>query len=186
MKYIFSILTLFLLLSFRPLDGGIYDITLTTIDGNQIVLSQFKGKKLLILLLPLSSQDTTLSANDIERLQTKYQSSLVVIGIPSWEAGYKTQDADKLKKTYKDSRANIIITEGMKVKKGTGQFFLFQWLTNKDMNRHFDHDTRGVGSKFFVDEEGELYAVMGPNLSLTSPLMDKILARTHEKSQSEK
>lgn len=183
MKYIFSLITLLLLLSFRPLDGGIYDITVTTIDGSKISLSRFKGKKLLFLLLPLSAQDTALSVKDIALLQTKYESSLVVIGIPSEEAGYTTRDADKLKKTYKASSASIIITEGMKVKKGTGQFTLFEWLTSKDKNHHFDHDVRGVGSKFFVDEEGDLYAVMTPRLALTDPLMERILSRSPVKKQ---
>lgn len=182
MKYVLSLMTVFLLLSFRPLDG-IYDITLRTIDGNKIELSQYKGKKLLFMLLPLSPQDTTVSFNDIARLQIKYQSSLVVIGIPSEEVGYKTQDADNLKKVYKAASVNIIIAEGMKVTKGTGQSSLFQWLTNKDKNHHFDQDVQGVGSKFFVDEEGDLYAVMGPNLALTNPLMDRILARPSVKKQ---
>lgn len=182
MKYILSLITLSLLLSFRQADG-IYDIALKNVDGNEIQLSQYRGKKLLFILLPLSAHDTTVSVNDIARLQTKYQNSVVIIGIPSEEAGYKTQDADKLKKIYNDASDNIIIAEGMKVKKGTGQSLLFQWLTNKDMNHHFDHDGQGVGSKFFVDEKGELYAVMGPKLALTNPLMDRILARSSGKKQ---
>lgn len=180
MKYVLSPILLLLLLSFRPSDG-IYDITLKTIDGNKIELSQYKGKKLLFIILPLSSQDTTVSIKDIAGLQAKYQNSLVIIGIPSKEAGYKTEDADKLKNIYRDAGANIIIAEAMKTKKNTGQSSLFQWLTNKDMNHHFDRDVQGVGSKFFVDEEGELYAVMGPKLTLTNPLIDRILTRSSEK-----
>lgn len=185
MKYVLNFISLFLLLSFRPIDG-IYDITIKTIDGNKIELSQYKGKKLLFMLLPLSVQDTTVSIQDIALLQTKYQSSLVVIGIPSEEAGYKKQDADKLKKMCMEASANIIIAEGMKVKKGAGQSSLFQWLTNKDMNRHFDQDVVGVGSKFFVDEGGELYAVMGPNSALTNSLTDRIVTRSNGKSNQEK
>ncbi len=179
MKYIFSPLMVLLLLSFRPFEG-IYDITLTTIDGNKIELDQYKGKKLLILLLPLSARETTVFINDIARLQSKYKNSLVVIGIPAEEAGYKTQDAGELKLIYKDIAANIIITEGQKVKKGTGQSSLFQWLTSKDKNHHFDQDVRGVGSKFFVDEKGDLYAVIGPYLPLSNPLIDRILSRPLE------
>jgi len=181
MKYIFSLITLLLLLSFQQADG-IYDVTLRNIDGNKIELSQYKGKKLLFMVLPLSTQDTTVSIDDIGRLQTKYQSSLVIIGIPSEEAGYQTQDADNLKKTYKEAGTNIIITEGMKVKRGAGQSPLLQWLTSKDKNHHFDQDIQQeVGSKFFVDEAGELYAVMGPQLKLTSILLDKIIARQQAK-----
>lgn len=180
MKPIVTLITISLMLSFRQSDG-LYGIALKNIDGNNIPLSQYRGKKLLFILLSLSAQDTTISFNDIARLQTRYQSSLVVIGIPAVEAGYKTENAGKLKMTYRDAGANFIIAEGMKVTKGTGQSPLFQWLTNKDLNRHFDHDARRVGSKFFVDEEGELYAVMGPELGLTNPLMDRILARASKK-----
>lgn len=183
MKPIVALITISLMLSVGQVDG-LYRIAIKNIDGNTIALSQYKGKKLLFILLPLSAQDTTVSIKDIARLQTKYQSSLIVIGVPPEEAGYKAENAEKLKKAYRDAGANFIIAEGMKMKKGTGQSPLFQWLTNKDMNRHFDHDVRGVGSKFFVDEGGELYAVMGPELALTNPLMDRILARVSKKGNS--
>lgn len=185
MKYVAGFILLFLLFSFKPIDG-IYDITIKTIDGDRIALSQYKGKKLLFILLPLSAQDATLSINDLAQLQKKYQGSLVVIGIPSGEAGYKEQDVDKLKKMYREASANIIIAEGMKAKKGAEQSALFQWLTNKDLNRHFDQDVEGAGSKFFVDESGELYAVMGPKTALTNPLIDRIVTRSTVKSNQEK
>ena len=181
MKYLLGLIICFVLLSFQQ-PGGIYGLTLTSIDGNKIELSQYKGKKLLFMLLPLSSQDTTASIEDIARLQTKYQGSLVIIGIPSEEAGYQTQDSATFKNIYNDAGTNIIITEGMKVKKGAGQSPLLQWLTSKDKNHHFDQDVQQeVGSKFFVDEAGELYAVMGPQLKLTSTLTDKILSRQPSK-----
>lgn len=182
MKYFFSLIAIAALLSFRYLDD-IYSITLKTIDGEKIDLSKYKGKKMLFIVLPLSKTDTTVSIVDISELQTKYQSSLVVIGIPAEETGFKKGEEGKLKKLYKEASANFIIAEGMKVKKGNGQSSIFQWLTSKDKNRHFDQDTRGVGSKFFVDEKGELYAVMGAQLKLTNPLMDKILARGQGKKQ---
>lgn len=177
MKYIPSFLVLFLLFSFQQVNG-IYDIALKTIDGNATVLSQYKGKKLLFLVLPPPSLDPRVSVQEIAQLQAKYQSSLLIIGIPAYEEGYKKQDVDNLIKTYRADSANIILTEGMNVKKGTGQSPLFQWLTNKDMNRHFDREVQGGGSKFFVDEGGNLYAVMGPELKLTSPLIDRILSKS--------
>lgn len=182
MKYILSLLAFIVLLSFRPL-SDIYNISLKTIDGDKIDLSQYKGKKMLFIVLPISNQDTTILIGQLVQLQAKYQSSVVIIGIPSEEAGYEAADANKFKKMYKDASANFIITEGMKVKKGGGQSLLFQWLTNKDQNHHFDQDVQGVGSKFFVDEGGGLYAVMGPQLKLTNPLMDRILVRQQGKKQ---
>lgn len=183
MKYFVGFITFLLLLSFRPVEG-IYDITIKTIDGDKIELSQYRGKKILFILLPISVHDTSVSINNIATLQTKYQNSLVIIGVPYVEAGFKTQDAGKLKKAYMDAGANFIIAEGMKVKKGTGQSSLFQWLTSKDMNHHFNQEGRGAGSKFFIDEEGDLYAVMGPNLKLKNPIIDRILTRLPNKKNS--
>src|SRR6185437_4720301 len=178
MKIIVRLVLLSLILSFRPIDG-FYSIALKSIDGNTIELSQFRGKKILFILLPMSAQDTTVRIDELSQLQTRYQSSLVIIGIPAVEAGYKAEDAGKLRKTYRDAGANFIIAEGAKVAKGTGQSPLFQWLTNKKMNHHFDRDVQGVGTKCFVDESGELYAIMGPALALTNPLMDRILGRVN-------
>lgn len=179
MRYFFTLIAC-ALLSFRPL-GDIYSIPLKNIDGNNIDLSQYKEKKILFIVLPVSNEDAAVTINEITQLQTKYQGTLVVIGIPGEEAGFKNTDADKFKKLYKGASANFIIAEGMKVKKGSGQSALFQWLTSKEMNHHFGQDVQGVGSKYFVDKGGELYAVMGPHLKLTSPLMDRIITRQQEK-----
>lgn len=173
MKYFVSITLFFFQFLFTD---NLYDITIKTVDGNTIELRQFKGKKILILLLSPSSQDKVVSVNDVKKLNAKYQNSLVIIGISSIEAGFKAQDADKLKKLFTASGNNIIVTEGMKVNKGKEQVSLFQWLTNKDKNHHFDLDVQGIGSKFFINEEGELYAVMSPNFALSNPLIDSIIS----------
>ena len=60
---------------------------------------------------------------------------------------------------------------------GTSQASLFQWLTHKEENRHFDQDVAGTGYKFFVDETGRLYAVLGPGIRLSSPVINKILSK---------
>ncbi|HWJ25822.1 MAG TPA: hypothetical protein VNS32_04715 [Flavisolibacter sp.] len=183
MKYFVALFAIVTLLSFRALDN-IYSIVVKTIDGSKTELSQFKGKKMLFIVLPLSKQDSAVSINDIVQLQTKYQSSLVVIGIPSEEAGFKIGQEASLKKFYKESGANFIITEGMKVQKGTDQSSLFNWLTSREKNHHFDRDVQGVGTKFFVDERGELYAVFGKQMKLNNPIIDKVIARQRPKNSN--
>lgn len=179
MKYFISLIALTVFISFSP-SGDIYSLAIKTLDGNNMELNQYKGKKIFFVVLSLSGEDATIKPNQLAQLQDKYKNTLVVIGVPSIEAGFKASDADKLNNLYKD--AHIIITEGMNVKKGEQQSALFNWLTHKDQNRHFDQDVQGVGSKFFVDESGELYAVMGANLTLTHPLMEKILTKPQRKN----
>ncbi|AEV99389.1 hypothetical protein A4D02_26495 [Niastella koreensis] len=179
MKYLYSLIASTLLFSFRP-TGDIYSIAVKNLDGNNFDLNQYKGKKMLFVVLPLSAEDTTITVSQLAQLQYKYQGSLVVVGVPSIEAGFKTPDADTLSTLYKD--AHILLTEGMNVKKGGQQAVLFQWLTSKDQNHHFDLDVQGVGSKFFVDEGGDLYAVMGPDFSLANPVVEKILTKPQRKN----
>lgn len=181
MKFILSFAVCLLLVSSHSGDS-LYNIKLKSIDGSPIQLNQYRGKKLLFIILPVSAHDTTISMDDIVKLQTKYKSSVVFIGIPPNDAEYGTKDPGELRRLYK-SAPDLVVTESMKVKKGAGQSLLFQWLTNKNMNRHFDHDAEGVGSKYFVDESGELYAVLGPHFKLTNSLIARVFSRTPQKKE---
>lgn len=178
MKRLTCLLFLPLLLSFAFLED-LYKVELKTIDGEKLNLSDFKGKKIMFVTLPASDQDTSLSLQELAELGTRHNNSLVIIGIPAEDFGYKHEDKAKLKKKYKDQKSNFILVEGMKVKKGAGneQSYLFQWLTHKEKNRHFDQEIEGAGHKFFVDEKGELYAVMGPRIPLSNPVIERILSK---------
>jgi glutathione peroxidase len=179
MKYLFSLIVLFSLVSFSVLED-IYDISFKTIDGKPVNLNNYRGKKILFIILPLSNSDTSVSFAELSSVQTKYASSLVVVGIPGIEAGYENSDAAKLKNLYKDQKENFILAEAMKIRKLSGiqQSPLFQWLTDKDKNGHYINDPTGPGYKFFVNERGGLYAVMGPKIKLTNPVIDKVLSHT--------
>ena len=193
MKYIFSFCAFLILLSFRsaghnpatmqkkdnPQQDSIYSILLNTIDGAPVNLESFRGRKMLIIVLPLSAQDTSVSIAELNRIQTRYGDSLIVIGVPAEEFGYTASLRQQVKNLYSTQPAGFILAEGMKVKKtsGAGQSPLFQWLTDRNKNRYFNSDVRGTGHKFFVDESGRLYAVIGPQLALSNPVIEKILSK---------
>lgn len=85
---------------------------------------------------------------------------------------------NEIRKMYKQDRnSGIIITEGLNAKKGSDQSPLLQWLTDKESNKRFNNDIRGIGYKFFVDEGGRLYAVIGPEIPLGNPIFAKILSK---------
>lgn len=153
----------------------LYAVPLKTIDGKTIDLTTFKGGKILFLILPLSDGDTTL--NSLALFQQKYGDKVQTIGIPAMEEGFKKGDEMKLKRLYQDKNINLLIAEAMEVKKSSGsqQSPIMQWLTNKDNNRHFNMDVKGIGQKFFVDETGKLYAVIGPEFSLNAPVIDRVV-----------
>ena len=165
-------------ISLSSYTDSIYDLSVTTITGKTISLSSFKGKKILFVVLPLSSTDTILPASALKMMQTRY-SSLVVIGIVSFEAGFKKTDMEKTKKMYKDMPPGFILTTPIKATKAAGmaQAPVLQWLTHRQRNTHFDEDVKGPGHKFFIDEKGELYGVLDPNVKITSPFIDRVIQR---------
>ena len=52
---------------------------------------------------------------------------------------------------------------------------LFYWLTHPDENGHFEEETQGVGQKFFTNEEGILFGVVGPEKELSYLLIQRML-----------
>jgi glutathione peroxidase len=178
MKYIFSAIVVLSLCSFTFFEG-IYNFPLKTIDGKPLKLSEYQGKKLLFVIISGNASDTSVTSTELASLATKYSGSLVILAIPADEAGFKKEDMQRLRSLSQAASSNLIVTENIKVKKSSGaqQSLLFQWLTNKDRNGHFDTDVQGVGHKFFVDEKGMLYAVINAGTKLSNPVIDKILSK---------
>lgn len=178
MKYFFSVIAVAISLSFTYLDG-FYSLLFRTVEGRTIDVSTFKGRKVMFVILPLSEQDTTVSIRELKELSKKHDTSLVIVGIGAEETGFKKGDGIKLKDIVAERSNSFFITEGIKVKKAAkeGQAPLLQWLTNHNNNKHFDNDASGIGQKFFVDEEGDLYAVMGPEVKLSNPVIERILGK---------
>jgi glutathione peroxidase len=180
MKYIFSILSLSVFLSFRFTIDDIYNQPLKDIDGNTIQLSGYNDKKILFIVLPVTTQDSAVTPAQLTTLANKYAGSLVVVGVPAEEWGFTPAIKAQVKSLYSGQPSNFILAEGMKVKKSSGeqQSPLFQWLTDKNHNKLFDREVSGTGEKFFVDEEGRLYGVIGKNLQLSNPITDRIVTKT--------
>lgn len=177
MKYLLSFILIAALCSFNQVDD-IYSLSVKTIEGKSIDLSNFKGKKMLFIMLPSSATDSSVTAGELSVLLEKYKSELVVIGIPAKETGIGNMDEKKQINLYMNQSYNFILTESMQFKKEAAdeQSSLYQWLTNKDKNGHFDLNKIEAGQKFFVDEAGELYAVIGPETKLSNAVIDKILS----------
>jgi len=177
MKYLLSFMLIAALSSFYLVED-IYSLSVKTTEGKSINLSNFKGKKILFLMLPLSTNDSSASSTELSALLAKYDRELVVIGIPGKETGIGNMDEKKQINLYMNQSYNFILTESMQFKKEAAdeQSSLYQWLTNKDKNGHFNLDKIEIGQKFFVNESGELYAVMGPETKLDNAVIDKILS----------
>jgi glutathione peroxidase len=152
---------------------GYQQLSFTTIDGENFSLSFYSGKKVLFIIAPLAQADS--SFTQIQSFASRYQDTVKVIAIPSFEDGYQATNATALKAMY--SNTGIVLTEGMHTKKtsGANQSLLMKWLTDKSRNYHYDMDAQGIGQKFFVSEQGSLFAVLVPQTSLQHPIVNSIV-----------
>jgi glutathione peroxidase len=150
---------------------GIYDHSFKDLDSKNIHLKDFAGKKLLFIILPVSATDSL--AGQLKSFVASYGDKVQVIGVLSQEDGYSKDSKAVIKTMYQNT--GIVVTESMSSRKGNGQSPLMKWLTNKDENGRFDRDIEGPGQKYFVNEQGKLYAVFSGRLSLSSPFINKVV-----------
>lgn len=149
-----------------------HELPLNDISGKPLALSNYADKKILIFLIPLTQDDS--AVQQLLTFQQRYGDKVHIFGIPSIEDGYQLSAAASLQLLYQP--LGITLTEGMYTKKSSpDQSPLLGWLTDKDKNQHFDMDSKGTGSKFFVSKSGELYGVLTPDASLLSSFVDEIV-----------
>jgi glutathione peroxidase len=135
----------------------LYDFKATTIDGKMLDLSQFKGKKVLIINTA-SQCGFTPQYKDLEKLHETYGDKLVLLGFPAndfggQEPGTNTEIASFCSKNY---GVKFQMMEKVKVKKGEGQSPLYQWLTSKTENGWNDQEPTWNFCKYLINEKGEL------------------------------
>jgi len=167
MKTIIASVGLIFLAAFVSVNN-FYSYSVTTWDGKDISLDQYRGKKVLLVVLPASktTQDSILLVA-MDSLVTF--DTIAIIGIPSYEDGFQDDSLESLTTWYKSLAGDsIVITQGMNTRKTSPyQSDLFAWLTSKDLNGHFDQDVMGAGTKYLINEAGELYGVGSSESLLT-------------------
>jgi len=176
MSFKFFLLFIFL----TALSGGssVYSIHITGINGQDKAMSDFAGKKLLIIVLPL-----TATPADSEYLQRVgqvsqiYADSLNIIGVPAYEFGFTAASQPVVLQRYTTLiGAKVFITAAMYVKQSSArQHPLFSWLTHSAQNGIFDEEVNGVGQKYFIDGNGQLYGVLSAAFTLRDSLMNRLI-----------
>lgn len=134
---------------------NIYSFKVKDINGKEISLSQFKGKKILIVNTA-SECGYTKQYADLQKLSEQYKGKLVVIGFPANNFGGQEPGTDKEIQSFCTKTFNVTFPMMSKVSvKGSDMAPLFKWLTTKE-NPDFKGDIRWNFEKFLIDENGNL------------------------------
>lgn len=150
---------------------SIYDISINSITGEPINLTDFKGKKILIVNTA-SECGFTKQYADLEKLYETYKDKLVVIGVPCNQFG--GQEPGTLTEIQSFCEVNygvtFLLTEKVDVK-GENQHALYKWLTDKELNGVKSSSVKWNFQKYLIDENGNYIDYF---FSMTKPLSSKI------------
>jgi glutathione peroxidase len=154
--------------------SSVHDFKVTSLDGGTIDLSDFKGKKILIVNTA-SRCGFTRQYKDLEELHNTYKDKLVIIGFPANNFGGQEPGSNEEIREFCTKNYGVSFPMAAKVSvKGKDIHPLFSWLTNKSQNGVMDAEIRWNFGKFLIDENGKPIAYFG---SGTNPMSDDIVSR---------
>ena len=166
--------TFFTLLCFNALQAeeNVHSFSLKDIDGKEIKLSQFKGKKLL--LVNVASQcGLTKQYAALQKLHDTYNGKgLVIIGIPANNFGAQEPGTNAEIKTFCTSKFNVTFPMMSKIEvKGKKQDPLYKYLTSHET---FGGEISWNFEKFLIDDEGNIIKRFKPR---TKPDSKEVISK---------
>ncbi|MDH7463834.1 glutathione peroxidase [Chitinophagaceae bacterium 26-R-25] len=157
---------------------SIYDLPLQLNNSQHVPMSNFKGKKLL-LVNTASDCGYTGQYSELQTLYNEYNKDLVVIGFPAND--FKEQEKGSDEEIASFCQINYGVTFPLAAKssvvKGNHQNAIFNWLSDKDKNGWNDQQPSWNFSKYLVDENGNLTNYFDPSVSPLSEEVENAIKR---------
>jgi glutathione peroxidase len=149
--------------------NSFYELKAVANNGSTVDLSQFKGKKVL-LVNTASDCGFTGQYDELEKLHQQYKDKLIILGFPAND--FKEQEKQDDAHIAEFCKINFGVTfplmQKSHVVKGDTQNPVFQWLTHKEQNGWCDQQPVWNFSKYLVDENGVLTGFYAQTVSPSS------------------
>ena len=161
---------------FLTVTMGVYDFKVPALDGSTIDLSQYKGKKLLIVNTASKCGFTPQYA-DLEKLYETYKSKLVIVGFPANNFGQQEPGSNAEIKEFCSKNYGVSFPMAEKVDVvGNNTHPLFKYLTDEAKKLGVqDPVIKWNFTKFLIDENGKLIAVFPSKVTPMSEEITKYL-----------
>ncbi len=150
-----------------------FDFEAKTIDGKTIKMSDFKGKKILVVNVA-SKCGHTPQYKELEALYLKYgKGNFVIIGFPANNFLRQEPGTDAEIKEFCSLNYGVTFPMMSKISvKGKDIHPIYKWLTSKSENGKEDAPVKWNFQKFMIDENGNWVGCVSPS---DKPLIDKII-----------
>jgi len=152
---------------------SIHSFKVKSIDGGQIDLSKYKGKKIMVVNTASQCGYTPQYAS-LQKVYSQYKDKLVIIGFPCNQFGGQEPgtNAEIVEFCEKNYGVTFPLADKVDVK-GADQSSIYQWLTQKAKNGVLDATIGWNFNKFLLDENGKMLAYFPSNVN---PDSDAVLS----------
>lgn len=166
--FAFLLLNLFKIeLQAQNMDQTVYQFTMQDIKGQEVSLSQFKRKVILIVNVASECGYTPQYADLQALYEKKKDKGLVILGFPANEFGAQEPGTNEEIMTFCSTRFGVTFPMFSKISvKGDDQHPLYKFLTTKDLNGVLDAEMKWNFQKFLIDREGKVVRVIKPGMSV--------------------
>jgi len=152
---------------------SIFAFTVQTIEGENVSLEKFKGKKILVVNTA-SKCGLTPQYKDLESLYKKYGGEkFVIVGFPANNFLSQEPGSNEDIKAFCTKNYGVSFPMMAKISvKGDDIAPIYKWLTQKSENGKLDSEVKWNFQKYLIDENGQLVDVVNPK---DSPTSEKII-----------
>ena len=151
--------------------ASVYDFTVKSIDGKDVKLSQYKGKKLLIVNTA-SECGYTPQYKELEALYKQHGDKVTVLGFPANNFGGQEPGTEAQIATFCEKNYGVTFPLFSKVSvKGADTAPLFKFLADKPRNGAVADAPTWNFCKYLVDEKGHVLKFYKSDVTPLSPAL---------------
>lgn len=151
---------------------NIYQFTVKDLGGNEFDFAQLKGKKVMIVNTA-SKCGLTPQYKDLQALYEKYKNkNLVIVGFPANNFAGQEPGTDKEIGIFCAKNYGVTFPMMGKISvKGKDMNEVYQFLTQKSKNGLQDSEVEWNFQKYLINEKGELFKVLSPQILVTDEVV---------------
>lgn len=159
-------------------NNSIFDFTMKNIDGNDISLSEFKGKVILIVNVA-SKCGFTKQYKGLQEIYQKYRDKgFVILGFPANNFLRQEPGTDKEIKEFCSLNYGVTFPMFSKISvKGKRKHPLYRFLTEKKTNPGFSGKIRWNFDKFIIGKNGKTVARFHPRVKPDNPKLIEVIEK---------
>ena len=150
-----------------------HDFAFRSISGEELPLSRFKGKTVLVVNTASQCGYAGQFAS-LQKLYDRYKErGLVVLAVPSNDFGGQEPGSEAEIATFCQKNYGVTFPMMSKVHtKGSEQHPVYAWLTQRELNGKLDSEVKWNFQKYLINADGTLHTMLA---SGTSPLDPPVL-----------